>query len=462
MSEEKNDTLIYGLEEKIPPLPAFFSAMQHVLAGLVGIITPPLIIGTALGLGEWLPYLISMSLLASGIGTFLQSNRVWGIGAGMICMQGTSFAFLGVAIAGGLWVKSQGGGPQDIMAMLFGVNCVAALVPAIVSRFIEPLKKIFTPIITGSVIALIGISLIKVSVINWCGGEQSATFGSMSNIALGAVTLGVIVLLSCAKNRWLRLSSVVVGIAVGCLAAALSGQFHLTGIGDTWFRLPSLFPFGFQFNSAIFLPVALVSLVCILEAVGDLTANCLISKQSIDDAAFRSRLKGGILADGISCAIAAVLCAFPNTTFAQNNGVIQMTGVASRYVGRYIGVMLILLGLFPPFGEILRQIPTPVLGGATLVMFGCVVAAGIRIITQTPLNRRAMLIVGLAFGFGLGVEAVPAFLAHFPPLVGNLFGSAATSGGLVAIVLNLIVPEEKYAAPVAAATGSRHDNVESL
>ncbi|MFG1172200.1 nucleobase:cation symporter-2 family protein [Erwiniaceae bacterium CAU 1747] len=462
MSEEKNDTLIYGLEEKIPPLPAFFSAMQHVLAGMVGIITPPLIIGTALGLGEWLPYLISMSLLASGIGTFLQSNRVWGIGAGMICMQGTSFAFLGVAIAGGLWVKSQGGGPQDIMAMLFGVNCVAALVPAIVSRFIEPLKKIFTPIITGSVIALIGISLIKVSVINWCGGEQSAAFGSMSNIALGAVTLGVIVLLSCAKNRWLRLSSVVVGIAVGCLAAALSGQFHLTGIGDTWFRLPSLFPFGFQFNSAIFLPVALVSLVCILEAVGDLTANCLISKQSIDDAAFRSRLKGGILADGISCAIAAVLCAFPNTTFAQNNGVIQMTGVASRYVGRYIGVMLILLGLFPPFGEILRQIPTPVLGGATLVMFGCVVAAGIRIITQTPLNRRAMLIVGLAFGFGLGVEAVPAFLAHFPPLVGNLFGSAATSGGLVAIVLNLIVPEEKHAAPVAAATGSRHDNVESL
>ncbi|STT72802.1 uracil-xanthine permease [Klebsiella pneumoniae] len=317
MSDEHHSGLLYGLEQRIPPLPAFFSALQHVLAGLVGIITPPLIIGATLGLGDWLPYLISMSLLASGIGTFLQSNRVWGIGAGMICMQGTSFAFLGVTVAGGMWVKAQGGGPQDMMAMLFGVNFVAALVPVIVSRFIEPLKKIFTPIITGSVIALIGISLIKVSVINWCGGEKAEDFASMSNIALGAGTLGVIVLLSCAKNRWLRLSSVVVGIAVGCIAAGLSGQFHLHSLGDTLFRLPTLFPFGFQFNSAIFLPVALVSLVCILEAVGDLTANSLISQQSVDDRAFRNRLKGGILADGVSCMVAAMLCAFPNTTFAQ-------------------------------------------------------------------------------------------------------------------------------------------------
>ncbi len=144
-----------------------------------------MLIGTALGLEAWLPYLISMSLLASGIGTFLQSNRVWGVGAGMICMQGTSFAFLGVAISGGLWVKAQGGSPEDIMAMLFGVNAVAALVPVIVSRFIDTLKRVFTPVVTGSVIALIGISLIKVSVINWCGGQNAQDFASLSNLALG-------------------------------------------------------------------------------------------------------------------------------------------------------------------------------------------------------------------------------------------------------------------------------------
>nr|WP_191091234.1 nucleobase:cation symporter-2 family protein [Pantoea stewartii] len=438
---------MYGLDQRIPPVQAFFSASQHVLAGLVGIITPPLLIGTALGLEAWLPYLISMSLLASGIGTFLQSNRVWGVGAGMICMQGTSFAFLGVAISGGLWVKAQGGSPEDIMAMLFGVNAVAALVPVIVSRFIDTLKRVFTPVVTGSVIALIGISLIKVSVINWCGGQNAQDFASLSNLALGALTLGVIVLLSCSGNRWLRLSSIVVGILTGCIAAALSGKFQVHGLGDSLFRLPALFPFGFHFNSSLFVPVVLVSLVCIIEAVGDLTANHLISGKSITDKAFSARLKGGILADGLSCMIAAMLSAFPNTTFAQNNGVIQMTGVASRFVGRYIGVMLILLALFPPFSEALRQIPTPVLGGATMVMFGCVVTAGIRILSQTALTRREMLIVGLAFSFGLGIESVPAALSHLPPLFANLFGSAATSGGIVAIVLNILIPGGQETVP---------------
>ncbi len=209
-----------------------------------------MLIGTALGLEAWLPYLISMSLLASGIGTFLQSNRVWGVGAGMICMQGTSFAFLGVAISGGLWVKAQGGSPEDIMAMLFGVNAVAALVPVIVSRFIDTLKRVFTPVVTGSVIALIGISLIKVSVINWCGGQNAQDFASLSNLALGALTLGVIVLLSCSGNRWLRLSSIVVGILTGCIAAALSGKFQVHGLGTVCFACPRCFRLAFTSTAA--------------------------------------------------------------------------------------------------------------------------------------------------------------------------------------------------------------------
>lgn len=408
MSDEHHSGLLYGLEQRIPPLPAFFSALQHVLAGLVGIITPPLIIGATLGLGDWLPYLISMSLMASGIGTFLQSNRVWGIGAGMICMQGTSFAFLGVTVAGGMWVKAQGGGPQDMMAMLFGVNFVAALVPVIVSRFIEPLKKIFTPIITGSVIALIGISLIKVSVINWCGGEKAEDFASMSNIALGAGTLGVIVLLSCAKNRWLRLSSVVVGIAVGCIAAGLSGQFHLHSLGDTLFRLPTLFPFGFQFNSAIFLPVALVSLVCILEAVGDLTANSLISQQSVDDRAFRNRLKGGILADGVSCMVAAMLCAFEHHLRAEQRRDPDDRG------GQPLCRTLHWRDSDParavsPGGRTAAADPGAGAGGATMVMFGCVVAAGIGLLPRPAepsrcADRGAGVWRGSWRGVGAGVS----------------------------------------------------------
>ncbi|MCS5961691.1 hypothetical protein LNP74_32425 [Klebsiella pneumoniae subsp. pneumoniae] len=250
-----------------------------MLAGLVGIITPPLIIGATLGLGDWLPYLISMSLLASGIGTFLQSNRVWGIGAGMICMQGTSFAFLGVTVAGGMCGKSQGGGPRDMMAMLFGVNFSRRSGAGDCQPLYRTAEENPTPIITGSVIALIGISLIKVSVINWCGGEKGRGFRQHEQYRARGGHPRVIVLAELRQSRWLRLSSVVVGIAVGCIAAGLSGRpssqpgRHPVSPADAAFRL------AFSLTARYFCR----SPWCprwsvLLEAVGgDLTANSLIS-----------------------------------------------------------------------------------------------------------------------------------------------------------------------------------------
>ncbi|MDI9222068.1 nucleobase:cation symporter-2 family protein [Pantoea sp. EA-12] len=436
--------LLYGLDARIGLAPAFFAALQHVLASVVGIITPPLIIGSVLGLQSYIPYLISMSLLVSGLGTFLQARRFMGIGAGMICLQGTSFAFLGVILSGGLMVKARGGSPEDIMAMIMGCNFVAAFIPMLISRCATTLRKVLTPVVTGTVITLIGISLIKVSITDWAGGHSATDFGAPGNLALGALTLLVIIVLNRSRNRWTRLVAVVAGIAVGCLAAALTGHMPIKPMsGDHWLVLPSFFHFGFSFDWTIFVPIALVSVICVIEAVGDLTANCLISQQPIEGESFQRRLQGGILADGVSCLLASVFSAFPNTTFAQNNGVIQMTGVASRYVGMVIGVMLLLLGVFPVIGNLLQQIPPPVLGGATLVMFGSVVAAGIRVMTQSPLGRREMLIVAVSFGIGLGVEAVPDVLKQFPLLVSNLFGHAVTTGGILAIVLNVVLPSER-------------------
>jgi len=443
MSHSHEKGLLYGLEARIGPAPAFFAALQHLLASVVGIITPPLIIGSVLGLQAYIPYLISMSLFVSGLGTFMQARRFYGIGAGMICLQGTSFAFLGVILSGGLMVKGRGGSPEEIMAMLFGCNLVAALIPILISRCVGSLRKVLTPVVTGAVITLIGISLIKVSITDWAGGHNAKDFGSPGNLALGALTLLVIVALNRSRNRWARLVAVVAGIAVGCVAAALTGHLQLNVAPESnWLVLPAFFRFGFAFDWTIFLPIALVSVIAVIEAVGDLTANCLISQQPITGKPFQQRLQGGIIADGLSCVLAAVFSAFPNTTFAQNNGVIQMTGVASRYVGMLLGIMLALLGLFPFIGSLLQQIPPPVLGGATIVMFGSVVAAGIRVMTQTPLGRREMLIVAIAFGIGLGVEAVPDVLKQFPPLINSLFGHAVTTGGILAIVLNMVLPDE--------------------
>ena len=456
MSAHEPSELIYGLEDKPAPLPAFLTALQHVMASLVGIITPPLIVSSALGLDAYLPWLISMSLMVSGAGTFLQARRPFGIGAGMICLQGTSFAFLGVILAAGFTVKSRGGGPEQIMAMIFGLTLIAAFIPVVVSRFLGQLRRVITPLVSGTVLCLIGISLIKVSITDWGGGHGAKDFGAPGNLLLGLLTLMTIVLFSRAGNRWLRLGAVILGIAFGCLLAALSGKLHWQPFTHSWVALPQPLRFGFDFDYTLFLPFALISLICILEAVGDLTANCLLSRRPIEGDEYVGRLRGGILADGASCVLAALFSALPSTTFAQNNGVIQMTGVASRRVGLWIGALLALLGLFPIFGAAIQQIPAPVLGGATLVMFGSVLAAGIRIMTQSPLTRRDMLIIAVSFGIGLDVEAEPAFLSQLPPVFKNLFGSAVASGGITAMLLNLLLPGEGSERPSVQAAAAKN------
>jgi xanthine permease XanP len=453
--------LIYGLNDRPKPLPALLAALQHVLAAFVGIITPPLIIGSTLGLAAHLPYLISMALMVSGVGTFIQARRPFGIGAGMICLQGTSFAFLGAVLSAGFLVKQRGGSPEDIMAMIFGVCFFGAAVQIVLSRFIGQLRRVITPLVTGIVITLIGISLIKVGITDLGGGFNAPDFGAPINLALGLFVVLTIILLNRSNTPWVRLSAIIIGLALGSLAAWFSGKLVPHALPDLpLISLPIPFRYGFNFDWSAFLPIALIYLISSIETVGDLTANCMIARQPISGPSYISRLKGGVLGDGVSCMIAATFSAFPNTTFAQNNGVIQLTGVASRYVGLYIGVVLFCLGLFPSIGAVLQQIPKPVLGGATLVMFGSVAAAGVRILAQAPLDRRSMLIIATSFGVGLGIAAQPNLLHLMPTLVQNLFDSAITSGGLTAIALCLLLPEAKASA--AANSAPQSDTLEPL
>ncbi|MCH5489198.1 uracil-xanthine permease family protein [Pseudomonas syringae] len=442
-----NDDLIYGLNDRPKPWTAILAAFQNVLASFVGIITPPLIIGSTLGLTPYMPYLISMALMVSGTGTFIQARRPFGIGAGMICLQGTSFAFLGAVLSAGFLVKQRGGSPEDIMAMIFGVCFFGALVQIALSRCIGQLRRVITPLVTGIVITLIGVSLIKVGVTDLGGGFNAPDFGAPVNLALGAFVLAVIIVLNRSNTPWVRLSAIIIGLAVGSLAAWFSGKLVPQALHDLpLISVPVPFRFGFNFDWSAFLPVALIYLISSIETVGDLTANCMLARQPISGPSYLARLKGGVLGDGVSCMIAATFSAFPNTTFAQNNGVIQLTGVASRYVGLYIGAVLFVLGLFPHIGAIVQQIPKPVLGGATLVMFGSVAAAGVRILAQSPLDRRSMLIIATSLGVGLGIAAQPALLHQLPKLVQNLFDSAITSGGITAIVMCLLIPEGKVTA----------------
>ncbi|HEC53960.1 MAG TPA: xanthine permease XanP, partial [Gammaproteobacteria bacterium] len=315
-----NSDLIYGLNDRPKPAPALLAALQHVLAAFVGIITPPLIIGSTLGLTAHLPYLISMALMVSGVGTFIQARRPFGIGAGMICLQGTSFAFLGAVLSAGFLVKQRGGSPEDIMAMIFGVCFFGALVQIVLSRFIGQLRRVITPLVTGIVITLIGISLIKVGITDLGGGFNAPDFGAPTNLALGVFVVLTIILLNRSNTPWVRLSAIIIGLALGSLAAWFSGKLVPQALPDLpLVSLPIPFRFGFNFDWSAFLPIALIYLISSIETVGDLTANCMIARQPISGPSYISRLKGGVLGDGVSCMIAATFSAFPNTTFAQNN-----------------------------------------------------------------------------------------------------------------------------------------------
>ncbi|MCG9749510.1 purine permease [Vibrio brasiliensis] len=440
MKQGNHSDLIYQLDDRPAPKSAIWAAFQHVLASFVGIVTPTLIIGSALGLAAHLPYLISMALMVSGVGTFIQARRVGPIGAGLICVQGTSFAFLGSILAGGFMVKGRGGSPEEILAVIFGVCFVGAFIEIFLSQLIDKLKKVITPVVTGVVITTIGIYLIKVGMTDLAGGFNAPDFASPDNLLLGGFVLTTIVVMNLSSSSVVRLSSILVGLVMGWIVAAIMGKVSLDGIvNQPMISVPVPFKYGFGFDWEVFLPIAFIYLITAIESTGDITANCLFSNQKVTGQSYLKRLKAGVLGDGVNSLIAATFNTFPNTTFSQNNGVIHLTGIASRYVGYYIALILFVLGMFPVLGSLLMTIPKPVLGGATLVMFGTVAAAGIKIIASDTLDRQKIMTIALSLGLGLGVMLVPELLSQTPKLVQSILGSPVTMAGVTALTITSIL-----------------------
>lgn len=443
--------VIYKLEDK-PPVPeAFFAALQHLLAIFVGIVTPPIIIAGALKLPfEASAYIISMALFVSGVSTFVQAKRLGPIGSGLLSIQGTSFTFLGTVISIGIGVKATGGDFNAALATIFGVCFAGAFIEMFFSRFITKLRALIPPLVSGIVVTLIGLSLVKVAITDigggaWLKSNKPEFFATFENLALAGLVLVIVIVCNRSKNRFIRMGSIAIGLIVGYIVASFLGKVDFSKLGTlSVFAAPIPFKFGFfKFSFAAFLPMALLYLITTVESMGDLTATSMVSGEPIEGDVYMKRISGGILGDGFNSALAAIFNSFPNTTFSQNNGVIQMTGVASRFVGYFIAGMLVIVGLLPIVGGIFSIIPPSVLGGATLIMFGTVAAAGIRIIASAEIDRRAVLIMAISFGVGLGVIMVPEILSKASPLVKSVFGSAITAGGLTAIFMNLILPKQK-------------------
>ncbi|EGR4198045.1 uracil-xanthine permease [Vibrio cholerae] len=455
--------LVYQLNDR-PPLPqTIFAALQHLLAMFVAVITPSLIICQSLGVpADQTNTIISMSLFASGLSSFIQIRTFGPIGSGLLSIQGTSFNFLGPIIGAGLALKAGGADIETMMAAIFGTILVASSAEILLSRVLQFAQRIITPLVSGIVVTLIGLTLVQVGLISMGGGYAAmadGSFGSLDKLALAGTVLAIIVLLNRAHNPYVRVASIVIAMLVGYVMAYLMGMVNTDNLAQTQLiALPIPMQYGLGFDWSLFIPLVLIFLITALEAIGDITATSEVSGEPVKGPMYMKRIKGGVLADGLNSALAAVFNSFPNSTFSQNNGVILLTGVASRYVGYFIAGMLVLLGLFPGVASFVQLIPEPVLGGATIVMFGTIAAAGVRIISRVDLDRRAILIMALSFSMGLGIAQKPEILQFMPEFIKNLFSSGVAAGGITAIVLNLLLPEVRRDENAASVTETAQES----
>jgi len=433
--------LVYGLEDRVPFGTAVFVGAQHVAAMIVGTITPPLILAGTLKLpAAATAYLVSLALLSSALGTFLQSRRRGPVGSGLLSVTGTSFAFIGVLTQAG-----QAGG----LPLMLGLSCLTAPLQIALSPFLARLRSVFTPLVSGVVVVLIGLSLIPAA---FYGIATPLKTGAPLwwNLAVAAAVATIVIATQAAGRSWARVAGLACAVAAGTGVCAALGALPTPPAGDgSWFTPVRLFPHGFAFRWEMAPPFAFIYLISLLEAIGDMTATSQLSGLDTTGAEHWRRLTGGVLADGITSTVSGLFGGFPSATYAQNNGVIQITGVAARRVGYVMAGMLALLGLFPPVGRLVTMLPPQVIGTLAMLLFGLVTVAGLRLILAAGFGQREGLIVAVSLGVGLGLPTQPALLAGVPEIVRTFLESSISAGGLTALLLNAVWREGKPQAPTS-------------
>ncbi|MCE8521826.1 purine permease [Ruegeria pomeroyi] len=433
-----------------PPLAkAVPLGIQHVLAMFVSNVTPAIIVAGAAGFGfgsnspdfPQLLYLIQMSMLFAGVATLLQTVTIGRVGAGLPIVQGTSFAFLPIMIP---LVAGKG---VDALAALFGGAIIGGLFHFCLGFFIGRIRFALPPLVTGLVVTMIGLALVKVGIQYAAGGVPAIgtpEYGSLLNWSAALVVILVTLGLKFFARGMLSVSAVLLGLIVGYVYALMVGMVTFEAIGSSWsraagFALPVPFKYGFEFSLAAVIGFAMMAVVSAIETVGDVSG---ITKGGAGREATDKEIAGATYADGLGTAVAGLFGAFPNTSFSQNVGLIAMTGVMSRHVVTIGALFLILCGLVPKVGAIIRTVPIEVLGGGVIVMFGMVVAAGVSMLSDVHWNRRNMVIFAIALSVGLGLQLEPGAVQHLPDTARILMTSGLLPAAVIAIVLNLILPQE--------------------
>jgi len=422
--------LLYPHDAQMPPAKAFLAAAQQLVAMFVGCITPALIFISVIDLEpETQRYLISMSLFTAGIGTFLQAKRFGPIGSGLLSVNGTSFAYVDLLLRAG----NDGG-----LALACGMALAAVPLQFLLAFFLPSLRRLFPPLVAGVVVLLIGLTLIPVAGY-YIASDAEGTLGWSQNLILAGVVIGILILSQVLGRPLLRVAGPIVAIAAGYVIAAFMGLLTWPeGLTSDLLSVPRPLYAGLAFKWELLLPFMIIYLVSSLEAIGDLTATANLSGMKTTGAAFWKRVRGGIFSDAITSTFASLISVFPTATFSQNNGVIQLTGVGSRQVGFYVAAMLVVCGLLPQVGSLFSMMPKPVLGGVTLVLFGLIAGAGLRMINQQSLGNREVMVLAISLGMAFGVPSQEAFVAELPALLRGVLSSPVATGGLTAVLMSLL------------------------
>lgn len=421
--------------------------IQHVLAMFVSNVTPAIIVAGAAGFGFGsnspdfpnLIYMLQMSMLFAGVATLLQTIGAGPVGARLPVVQGTSFAFIPVMIP---LVAGKG---VDGMAALMGGVLVGGLFHAALAPFVGRIRFALPPLVTGLIVVMIGLALIRVGITYAAGGvpalqSGAAEFGSALNWSLALVVIVVTLALKFFTRGMLSLAAVLLGLVAGYAVAIALGLVDFGNIGRAApFALPNLLHFGFEFSAAAVIGFIFMSFVSAIETVGDVSG---ITKGGAGREATDAEIRGATFADGLGSAVAGLFGALPNTSFSQNVGLVAFTGVMSRHVVTCGAVFLILCGLIPKIGATISTVPIEVLGGGVIIMFGMVASAGVSLLSAVDWNRRNMLIFALALSVGLGLQLVPEAVQYLPDTARILLTSGLLPAAAIAIVLNLVLPEE--------------------
>ncbi|MDI5933247.1 uracil-xanthine permease family protein [Halomonas kalidii] len=438
MTTKTRNTSLFDFYGRPPVHKALPISLQHVLAMIAGVITPPIIIAGVVGsTPQEKLLLIQVAVLASGFCTLFHLYGVWKFGARLPAIFGVGFAYVPTLIAVGGQFGIEG---------ILGAQLIGGIIMMVVGYFIQYIRHLFPPIVAGTVVLVIGLSLYDIAIryMAGSGNVDAEGFGDPANWMVGIITLLAVLVASQFGRGVVRLSAIIIGILVGYVVALPMGMVDFSSVAEArWVAVPEFMPFQMEFHSAAIVSMVVICVINSVQTIGDLSAT---SVAGMNRELKTRELTGGLLGNGLTTALSSLFAALPTSTFSQNVGIVAMTKVISRYVLAIAGLFMLLAGLSPKFGAIMTTIPYPVLGGATITVFGMITMTGIQLLIKDELSARNLTIVGLALALALGIAEVPAAIEQFPEMVRNIIGGAPiVVAAITAFVLNIVLPRRSLA-----------------